>query len=261
LPPAAETDVEREIDLLYGLPLAEFVSARDELAKQARAEGRGEQAAQVKALRKPTVAAWVVNRLARERELDIQRLLKAGEGLRKAQASAAKSSSADALSNARREEQRALERLAGAAREIVEREGVGAPSVERAVATLRAASLTDEGRELLKRGRLTEELEPPGFEALVGMGSGAVGPTPRAKPATERVDRRSAVAEVRRRLRALRAEERESEKAAVAAERQAERAEQEAAKLRETAERARAEAESAAAARAAAAQELDRLES
>ena len=40
-------------------------------------------------MRKPTAAAWLVNQLARERELDVQRLLKAGESLTKSQAKAA----------------------------------------------------------------------------------------------------------------------------------------------------------------------------
>jgi len=51
-------------------------------------------------------------------------------------------------------------------------EKLGAGSADRAIETLRAASLTEEGRELLKQGRLTEELEPPGFEALAGMVQG-----------------------------------------------------------------------------------------
>jgi hypothetical protein len=265
VPAAPEADFERDVDRLYDLPLAEFVPARDELAKRARAERQGELAARVKRLRKPSVAAWVVNRLARERELDVQRLLKAGEALAKAQVEAAQGS-AEGFPEARREEQRALERLGDAAREIVEREGLGAAVVERVTRTLRAGSLTDEGRELVKQGRLAEELQPPGFEALAGL---AGAPARRARGrrapqrrrgADDRAERRRATSEARQRVRALRAEERELEKAAAAAERDAERAEREAAAVRETADRARAEAESAAEARAAAEQELDRLE-
>ena len=36
---------------------------------------------EIKKLRKPTAAVWLVNQLARERQLDVQRLLKAGESL------------------------------------------------------------------------------------------------------------------------------------------------------------------------------------
>jgi hypothetical protein len=260
VPAAPEADVEREVDELYGLPLAEFVPARDELAKRARAEGQRELADRVTALRKPTVGAWLVNRLARERELDVQRLLKAGEALAKAQAGAAKGG-AEAFPEARREEQRALDRLADAAREIAGREGVGAGAVEKATQSLRAASLTDEGRELLKQGRLTEELQPPGFEALAGLPAPTARPPrePR-RPAGDRADQRKQIAEARERVRALRADERESEKAARDAERSADRAEREAAELREAAGRARVEAEKAAEERAEAEQELERVE-
>ena len=261
MPAAPEADVEREVDELYGLPLGEFVAARDELAKRARTDGQRELADRVKGLRKPTVAAWLVNRLARERELDVQRLLKAGEALRKAQAGAAKSASAEEFVEARRDEQRALDRLADAAREIAEREGVGAGAVEKATQSLRAASLTDEGRELLKLGRLTEELQPPGFEALAGLPPPAKQPVRRQRRRGDnRAERRQAIADARERLRALRADEREAEKAARAAERSADRAEREAAGLREEAERARAEAEKAAEERAAAEEDLEGLE-
>jgi hypothetical protein len=260
VPAAPEAGVEREVDELYGLPLAEFVAARDELAKRARAEGQRELAERVKGLRKPTVGAWLVNRLARERELDVQRLLKAGEALAKAQAEAAQGSP-EAFREARREEQRALDRLADAAREIAEREGLGATAVDKARQTLRAASLTDEGRELLKQGRLTEELQPPGFEALAGLPAPGkrAAKRPRGR-ADDRAEQRQAVADARERVRAVRAEERESQKAARAAERSAERAEREAAELREAADRARADAEAAEEERVAAEQDLERLE-
>jgi hypothetical protein len=44
--------LERELDALYQLPLDQFTSARDELAKRLRADGQAERAEQVKALRK-----------------------------------------------------------------------------------------------------------------------------------------------------------------------------------------------------------------
>ncbi len=55
------------IDELYGVPLEDFVAARDELAKELIAAGDGDEAKRVKSLRKPTVTAWTLNRLARER--------------------------------------------------------------------------------------------------------------------------------------------------------------------------------------------------
>jgi hypothetical protein len=54
-------------DDLYALPPGEFTRARDERAKGLRKEGRRDEADEVKALRKPTVAAWALNQLARQR--------------------------------------------------------------------------------------------------------------------------------------------------------------------------------------------------
>src|SRR5919201_3327971 len=238
--------LDGELDHLDGLPLKEFVAARDELAKRLRGDARREEADQVKALRKPAVAAWLVNRLAREREIDVQRLLKASETLRNAQADAA-AGRTEAFADARRDEHEALERLAQAAREIAAREGAGQAAVAQATQTLRAASLTDEGRRLLKRGRLTEELEPPGFEALTGL----VPAAPRKRP-TKRREKPQPSREARARVKRLREQEREADAEARAAEREADRAEKEAAKLRERAVKARAKAEEAAAERAAA---------
>jgi hypothetical protein len=246
---------EAEVDELYRVPLAEFTTARNDLAKKLKAEGRTEEADEVKALRKPTVAVWLVNRLAQERELDVQRLRKAGETLAKATALR----SPDEFLEAQHEQHRALARLGDAARELASREGVSATAADRALETLRAASLTEEGRELLKRGTLTEELEPPGFEALAGL----VGPAPSKKkaaaPKSERDDRRQALKEARERLKELRAEERDLTGAAHAAEREAERAEKQAAQLREHADEARAAAKDAAERTAEAEEEIERL--
>jgi hypothetical protein len=208
--------LEDELDRLYALPLNEFTAARDEIAKRLRGEGERELADEVKQLRKPSVAVWLVNRLAREREVDVKRLLKAGEAMAKAQAKATR----EDLGAARRDEEHALERLALAARET----GVGAQAVDRAIQTLRAASLTPEGRELLKRGRLTEELEPPGFEALAGMPAPTRAKTKAGRP---RRDNRK-VKEARELVEKLKAEERDLAGAARAAKREADRAEREA---------------------------------
>ncbi len=260
---SAGPELERELDRLYALPLSEFTSARDELVKRLRADGRPEDAARAKELRKPTVAVWLVNQLARERELDLQRLLKAGEALSKSQADAAAGSSVDAFTAARREEQHALERLASAARELAAREGLGAPALDRATQTLRAASLTAEGRELLRRGRLTEELEPPGFDALTGLAAGAPRRAPKRAAKTVSEDgaekRRQLLKETRERLRQLQAEERELAGAARAAQREAERAEAEAGAIRKRADEAQLAAQQAAASRAEVEVELERL--
>src|SRR6476660_166307 len=109
-----KADFERDLDHLYQLPLSEFTSARTQLAQEVRAQGEREKAEEIKRLRKPTAAVWVVNQLARERPLDVQRLLNAGEALTKSQAP-----------ETRRDEQRAVDQLAKGAREIADRSGLG----------------------------------------------------------------------------------------------------------------------------------------
>ncbi len=55
--------LEEELDRLYALPLNEFTAARDDVAKRLRGEGERELADEVKQLRKPPIAAWLVNQL------------------------------------------------------------------------------------------------------------------------------------------------------------------------------------------------------
>jgi hypothetical protein len=67
---------------LYGRPLSDFIAARKEAADGADAK---EVAKQVKALRKPSAAAWAVNALARERAELVEEVVELGEQLRDAQ--------------------------------------------------------------------------------------------------------------------------------------------------------------------------------
>jgi hypothetical protein len=70
---------------LYGLPLDRFVAERDALARALRADGRREEAAEVGALRKPSVVAWAVNQLVRTQGRALAELFDAGDALREAQ--------------------------------------------------------------------------------------------------------------------------------------------------------------------------------
>ncbi|MEU4646335.1 hypothetical protein [Nocardia fluminea] len=70
---------------LYTLDPGDFVSTRAERAAQARADGDRDLAKAITALRKPTVAAWTVNLLARHAPREIAALLDLGDALRSAQ--------------------------------------------------------------------------------------------------------------------------------------------------------------------------------
>ena len=156
--------VADEVDRLYELPLEEFTAARNELAKRL-----GD--ASVKQLKKPTVPAWTVNQLARSREVDIRRLLRAGEQLEQAQKKAVEGGDQKAFERARDAERDALRRLRSQAADLLKAGGHPAndSTLERVASTLRAGSATEEGRALLREGRLSEELEPQGFGALAGV--------------------------------------------------------------------------------------------
>jgi DNA repair exonuclease SbcCD ATPase subunit len=67
---------------LYGLPLAEFTAARDARARELKGKPL---AAPVKALRKPSTAAWVVDLLVRRENDQVAQMLEVGQALRAAQ--------------------------------------------------------------------------------------------------------------------------------------------------------------------------------
>jgi hypothetical protein len=152
------------VDRLYELPLEEFTAARNELAKRL-----GD--ASIKQLKKPTVPVWVVNQLARQREVDVRRLLRAGEELEQAQKHAVEGGDQQAFERARQAERDALRRLRAQAADVLRAGGHPATdaTLERVAKTLHAGSATEEGRALLREGHLSEELEPQGFGALAGV--------------------------------------------------------------------------------------------
>lgn len=80
-------DLDEIVDELYGLPPEEFTAARNTAAKQAKSDGDAELSDKVKALAKPTVAAWLANQLARERADELESLALLGEQMREATAS------------------------------------------------------------------------------------------------------------------------------------------------------------------------------
>ncbi len=68
--------------------LNEFTNARNAKAKELKAAGRRELAAEVAGLKKPPVAVWAVNQLARRNASVLERLRRAGESVVQAQSGA-----------------------------------------------------------------------------------------------------------------------------------------------------------------------------
>lgn len=224
-------DLENALDELYATEPGGFTARRNELVKALRDEGRRQDAEAVKALRKPTLPVWMVNQLARRKRRDVDLLLDAGHRARDAQRSVVAGKSAD-LEAALDQERRALRTLIAAAREIDP--DASASVMERVSRTLRAAAVTDEGRELLARGRIGEELESSGFEGFAGVKPA------KAKRAVAPPSRRDNVA-ARRRMKAAEEHERRVRHRLAEAETKLERAQQDVDALRaelEDAERA-----------------------
>ena len=173
----AAKKLEQATDELYGLPLAEFTKARDDLAKRLRKEGKGDEADAVKALRKPTAAAAALNQLARRRPKDIKQLLATGKRLRKAHEALIGGGDRSALQAASAEERELIDSLASDAQ-------TSAALEERIRDTLHAAALDEQTAAELAAGRLTHEREAVGFGA---PSSGAPAPAkPTAKAAAPR---------------------------------------------------------------------------
>jgi hypothetical protein len=209
---AAKRDpVQKAAEELYGLPPAEFTRVRDERAKEVRKSGDREAADAVKTLRKPTVAAWALNQLARQREKELGRLLSAGEGLRAAQEELLAGGDRSAFQKAAAAERELVAELTGAAREIVSEAGdrPGAGLDEKVSATLHAAALDEETAEELRAGRLTREREAiGGFGGLTA--GGAPSPRKARQPKKEKAAPKESAADARRqqRLAAARTDER-----------------------------------------------------
>ncbi|MEU9985012.1 hypothetical protein [Streptomyces sp. NPDC050856] len=77
-------DLESVADELYGLRPDRFTAARDVRAAEARRSGDRALADAIRALRRPTLAAWASNLLVRERPEEARTLVALGEGLRDA---------------------------------------------------------------------------------------------------------------------------------------------------------------------------------
>lgn len=172
-----------DAEALYGLPLEEFTRQRDALARVLREAGEREQAAAVVALRKPTLVAWAVNQLARAHAREVDLLLDASHRLIEAQTGASPSESASVAATRQRD---ALAALVRRGRELLGPRAT-ATTIARVADTLRAASLTPDGRERLARGTLDREIASTGWELLdTGAAAAPVRP-PRggARPARE----------------------------------------------------------------------------
>src|ERR1700759_2743007 len=180
---------------LYGLPLGRFIPERAALVKKLRGDKRRDEAAEVAALRKPSVAAWAVNQLVRTQTKEIDTLLRAGDDLIRAQADAASGKRAgDAMRDAAGRQRDAVSRLVEAAGGLLSSDGhpLSQTTLERVGDTLRAAAIDGDARGEVQDGCLTRELQ------FVGLGVGdapaAAPPRPAPKPSRKGIPKKHAEA-------------------------------------------------------------------
>ncbi len=157
------------VTLYTGSP-TEFTTARN-----ARAAGTDDPAlaARIRALKKPSVAAWVVNVFAHERSSQLGEALLLAEELREAQANL----DARALAQLGRDRRALTHRLAADAAEVAEARGqrITASTREAVQQTISAAFFDPTAAAAVASARLVRELEPAGTfadiaDSIVGGG-------------------------------------------------------------------------------------------
>lgn len=169
------SDLEDEVDALFSLPLAEFTGARNALAAKLKKSGREDEkaeAARVKALAKPSVSAWAVNQLYWNHRKAFDKLIASAERFHKAQKSGKVADMRESI-DARRE---ALTDLSERATSVLQGAGHSATpdTLHRITTTLEGVSAYASQQDGPRLGRLTHDVDPPGFESLGSFGASGV---------------------------------------------------------------------------------------
>ncbi|HUE82078.1 MAG TPA: hypothetical protein VMM84_08175, partial [Pyrinomonadaceae bacterium] len=136
--------------------------------------GRSDEALLVKALAKPSISAWAVNQLYWNHREAFERLLASGERFHQAQTSRSAGKLGDMRSalDARRE---ALTQLSDLATSLLQDAGHNPTldTIRRITTTLEALSVYASRSDAPRPGRLTHDVDPPGFESLASFIPGA----------------------------------------------------------------------------------------
>lgn len=160
-----------EVQELYRGPPEGFIAARDGLVQRLREEGRDTDAAAVKKLRRPTVAAWALDRLAEDQPDALGALLEAGEALARAQRATLSGRDPKALREATTTRRDLVAQLSEAASQILrDAERSPDPHLEDIRGTLEAASVDEEIGGHLRAGTLERTSRPSaGFGDISGL--------------------------------------------------------------------------------------------
>jgi hypothetical protein len=183
VPTPRPSPLDRALDELYAATPPEFVLVRSRLERELRHAEEPAAAAEIRGRRRPNLAAWACNQLARGEPQGIAELIALTHRLAEAQRAVVDGQAPAAWREVSRERRELLEHLAAAA---VAGLGPWAPKPatyrDPVAATLDAASLDPDLVPDLEAGRLTRALSSP-------AGLGPL-PDPNARPPTPRAGRR-----------------------------------------------------------------------
>lgn len=157
---AEQTLADITAELYAGSP-DDFVAARNARANEV---DDPDLAKQIRALRKPSLAAWVVNMFARERAQALSQALTLAEELREAQTDL----DAAALTQLSRQRRALTDRLSADAAELATARGgrVTSSTREAVEQTIRAAFFDRDAATAVASGRLVRQLDPSGSTDL-----------------------------------------------------------------------------------------------
>lgn len=157
-------DLLQVADELYGLPPPEFTAARDEAAARAALDGNPELSRQIRTLRRPVAAGWVVNLLVRRRRTEVERLFAIADRLREAQ----RSGEGAELRELNRAAQTVVPAVVRVAGELAK--AAGRPMTDAMAGqvhqTLRAAMADPAAAAAVLSGRMIGPLEATGGESV-----------------------------------------------------------------------------------------------
>jgi hypothetical protein len=154
-------DFEEAADALYAAPAADFIATRNELAKQLKADGDQVGSTRLKAMRKPTVAAWVANLVSRTLQDELDDLLALGDEFREATADL----DGDRLRELTPRRHQLLDKVSKAAVDAAAAAGqkVSADVGQKLRETLDAALVDPAAGDAVREGRLSSALRHVGF--------------------------------------------------------------------------------------------------
>ena len=183
--PSPVINLDRELDRLFQGPFAEFVGARNGVAAMLKKAGRADESARVRGLAKPSYTAWLVNQLYWSARDDFDAFLKAADRLRSAEQALLEGKKAGNHAELTAARAAALELLMTRAAQRAAEEGTPlSPALgERLKTTIDAIGSHGSAEARHQRGRLQEDLDPPGFAAFAALASGVKPAPPSARKA------------------------------------------------------------------------------